>query len=660
MSAAVLLSAASFVVLPLAPKSPCTQIEGRARITRSRGTYCARLGTESCDRFYETDPTGKEFRLCRLNASRKCEAAKVYTACSVEAVSERNRQLLGELRGLAEALKSRGTDASFEEATISTAEAFEVAIAADVMLPLATSVNVLKAAAERADPFGWMDGAHTLEEVALQLPVDEAIGVEAVLLSAIDEATHALERSPAGWRTPMPNEFAAGARALGVSADGWFIRDGDGEGSGDREGGNRRSSSKRIMVTGFNALDHHLGVSPEGVEELAAGTPHLPAPWQKRLSAWGVNVISLQLPLAKLLEEELSVNYGEIDSLVQHIRWAASNNMSIVLHLSHYMPKWASEQYADLTMNDEDAQHGVHYDIDHPFASVVLRKALRGLSSRLGCPRNLVGIELANEPAFRVTFSRHAKKAFEQWLRTSYHGNLAALRSRWGEASLSSFASASTSAWRTDARFHGEPPKMGSHEAAKLADWSLFNDARVLRWTKLMVESIREGERVGPDGSFDDDERDGQLEERADHHDDHPGSQVGDHANGNHVGHLLGERGDDGDGGRQGSTCLRTFMRLNNALLLDPRIADHGIDRSSLARVLDIHGFDSNYGFPSQNGHATSFDTPTESYDTRHYIIDWLNYYGALTLLRSMDPSKPLFDAYVPICLSYNSQAMLQ
>ena len=79
-------------------------------------------------------------------------------------------------------------------------------------------------------------------------------------------------------------------------------------------------------------------------------------------------------------------------------------------------------------------------------------------------------------------------------------------------------------------------------------------------------------------------------------------------------------------------------MRLNNRLLLNALLADHGIDCAALARLLDVHGFDSNFGFPSEDGVATSFDAPIEAYDTRRYTVDWLNYAASLTLLRSFDP----------------------
>ena len=45
------------------------------------------------------------------------------------------------------------------------------------------------------------------------------------------------------------------------------------------------------------------------------------------------------------------------------------------------------------------------------------------------------------------------------------------------------------------------------------------------------------------------------------------------------------------------------------------------------------------------SGHSSAFDSPVEGYDTRRYAIDWLNYFASLTLLRSLDEAKPLFDA---------------
>ena len=137
------------------------------------------------------------------------------------------------------------------------------------------------------------------------------------------------------------------------------------------------------------------------------------------------------------------------------------------------------------------------------------------------------------------------------------------------------------------------PPAAGSTASCKLSDWARFNDARVLQWTRLMVDAL--------------------------------------HANAS-----------------QGS-CQRTFMRLNNALLVNARLADHGVDRSALARLMDVHGFDSNFGFDTEDGGSLAFDTAVDGYDTRRYAIDWLNYFAGLTLLRSLDPHKPLFDAEMHI-----------
>ena len=570
-----------------AAPSPCADVEGRARVLRARGAVCAKLAAEHCDRFYETDPAGRHVRLCGV-AGGTCTASTVVSnECSVDDVRERCRSHLSELRQLAGALRARGTDVAAEDATVAIAEAFDLAIQSDVSLPLETAVQVLNVAAERAEPFGWMDGVHTTEEIALQMPLDEAIGVEEVLLEAIEEAREALHNRPAGFRMRAALDWMNGT--LSTTADGWF--------SG-------AAGDTRSLLTGFNALEHHLSVAPDDADQLASGSRRLPAEWQRRLESWGVSVISVQLPLAKLLDSDEKPNVDEAHRIKLHLEWASRNNLSVVLHLSHYVPSWAEERYADLVMQDEEAQHGVHYDIDHPFAATLLHRSLRSLTSHLGCPSNLVGIELANEPAFRITGSRHAKKAFEQWLRSGYQGDLERLKRRWGEKQLTSFAAASTSAWRTDARFHGSEPPLGSQAATKFADWCMFNEARVLAWSKIMVDAIREGERDA---------------------------------------HVIGSA----QGAGRPRACHRTFMRLNNALLLDPRIADHGIDRSALARLLDLHAFDSNFGFPSQSGAATSFETASDLYDTRRYAIDWLNTLGSLTFLRSLDASKPAFNACV-------------
>ena len=43
-------------------------------------------------------------------------------------------------------------------------------------------------------------------------------------------------------------------------------------------------------------------------------------------------------------------------------------------------------------------------------------------------------------------------------------------------------------------------------------------------------------------------------------------------------------------------------MCLNNNLLLNARVADHGMDRGALARLMSINGYDSNFGWPTEDG----------------------------------------------------------
>lgn len=326
-------------------------------------------------------------------------------------------------------------------------------------------------------------------------------------------------------------------------------------------------------------------------------------------------MISYQLPLGKLVNADHSLNEQEAELVGFHLDWAAANNMSIVLHVSHYMPEWATSKHPDLVMSgadENDGQHGVHYDIDHPIARAVLQAGLGGLASALGCRLNLVGWELANEPAFRRTASLHTKAAFTSWLSTRYSDRIVALQQRWAERHTD-FAAAADSGWQLQGRLDSSrQPALGTSDVSKLADWARFNDGRVLRWTSLMVDAIKAG------GS-----RESGAEQQPEH-----------------AGELRGREPQ-----AKPQQCHRTFMRLNNALLLNARLADHGMDRSALAARMDVHGFDSNFGFASESGQSSAFDSPVESYDTRRYCIDWLNYYGSLTLLRSFDETKPLFDS---------------
>ena len=244
------------------------------------------------------------------------------------------------------------------------------------------------------------------------------------------------------------------------------------------------------------------------------------------------------------------------------------------------------------------------YDIDHPEALGVVTDVLSGLAEALGCRPNVIGWELANEPSFRFTTSAHTRSAFETWLGERYGHEPSALVSRWKARANTGFRAAARSAMPTgqtqlisdnDAK-RQRIPDLGSGDSSRLADWGAFNSGRVLRWARAMREALQ-------------------------------GAPA-----------ELGVRAAAG-------ACHRTFMRLNNDLLLNARIADHGMDRSALTTLFDVSAFDSNFGWAAERGESSSFHTPGATYDTRRYSVDWLNYFASVTLLRGLAPSKPLFDA---------------
>lgn len=224
-------------------------------------------------------------------------------------------------------------------------------------------------------------------------------------------------------------------------------------------------------------------------------------------------------------------------------------------------------QHPDLALAD-DGQHGVHYDIDHPEALPLIADALGGIRAALGCRPNVLGWELANEPAFRYSASSHTRKAFGQWLSLRHEGRIIALQTRWNESKTSFSAAAKAAAPTSQADLPSDNlnavrrriPNRGSGGSCKMADWADFNSHRVLRWASAMQRALQGdggGRRLRP-----------------------------------------GRRA----GVEQGGSCHRTFMRLNNNLLLNARVADHGMDRGALARLMSINGYDSNFGWPTEDG----------------------------------------------------------
>ena len=313
---------------------PCLLLEGRASSGTPINGGCATVGEAAtlsvrraaCPMFYQIDDDGT-YRPCHFDEmERVCVATGQALACSLEASANRSQATLIELRRHAMVLRRMGVDSAREDASEVTATVFARAIVQDAQTPLALSVRVLETALERASGFGWIDPAHSVEQVARQLTYDEAWGVEAVLAAAVDEASRERARVSSlavGRRSRPPRTRLR----LGV-ARGYFTNDGE-----------------PYLLSGYNALDHHLSIVPDNQIGLLGGGDHsIPRQWQRTLDSLGVNVISYQLPLARLLDEKMQLVEAEVLLVGYHLDWAATNNISMVLHLSHGVQSrpWAS------------------------------------------------------------------------------------------------------------------------------------------------------------------------------------------------------------------------------------------------------------------------------------------------------------------------------
>jgi hypothetical protein len=164
----VLVSAAS------ASRSPCAAIEGRANVrarSRPNAEHCPDLEAEpslrsACDAFYETDAAGAGYSRCASVDGGRCERdGGPALPCGVVATLARCRTLLNELREHASALWRGGRHAHLEDASIATAEVFELAISQDAALPVRTSEHILQTTLSRAAPFGWVSPPHTAEGI---------------------------------------------------------------------------------------------------------------------------------------------------------------------------------------------------------------------------------------------------------------------------------------------------------------------------------------------------------------------------------------------------------------------------------------------------------------------------------------------------------------
>ena len=193
--------------------SPCAAIEGRVT-TRS----CARVSAEHCAVYFEQQ-AGLSLYCGPSADGRSCEAIGLAAHCSVGATLNRSRAVLVLLQQEVAALRSVGTAFQLEAVTSVMAEIFELGIVQDAALPLATAVQILTVAGDRASPWGWLDPPRTSTNVARALPSDQAVGMESVLLRAVETARASRTDKQPGWRRQIP---AVSSIALEVSG-GYFI-----------------------------------------------------------------------------------------------------------------------------------------------------------------------------------------------------------------------------------------------------------------------------------------------------------------------------------------------------------------------------------------------------------------------------------------------------
>ncbi|MDR1284432.1 MAG: beta-galactosidase, partial [Opitutaceae bacterium] len=202
-------------------------------------------------------------------------------------------------------------------------------------------------------------------------------------------------------------------------------------------------------------------------------------PWFPRIGATLIQ--REQGPRA--IDEDGALNPRAAATILDALHSARNSGMQLDALLSpHYFPAWARKKHPDMRL--ERLPGFITHNIDHPAASDVTEKWVRGIVSRAKDNPALFSVCLSNEPLWANSgHDRWTRQAWTQFLE-SRHPNLSRLNRLYG----------------TRHARHSDvpPPDPGAKDSPDIGlrrlyfDWAIFNQEHFADWHRWLRDLVKQ------------------------------------------------------------------------------------------------------------------------------------------------------------------------
>lgn len=199
------------------------------------------------------------------------------------------------------------------------------------------------------------------------------------------------------------------------------------------------------------------------------------------LAALKLSMVSVEIGPSWVLPDEDTIDYTEIDRLVEFLETAHQNGIAVNLLISpHYFPEWAWEKWPDIYIN---ASEYCPYSVDAEAVREIMELYLDTLMPEIKDQPALVSLCLENEPAyFSADLDPLDRSRYSDWLSDEY-GSVEAVSQAHGETydtfdDVPLFYSYDWEVQPAD----GNP--------AAVYDYFRFNDQRFADWFDFLADLV--------------------------------------------------------------------------------------------------------------------------------------------------------------------------
>ena len=199
----------------------------------------------------------------------------------------------------------------------------------------------------------------------------------------------------------------------------------------------------------------------------------------EKLSAYGTNIIQIELGPHAVFVREHEIAEGPVRNLRAVLDRAASTNVAVTLLISpHYMPGWMLDKYPELRKKRDGF---LEYCLHATEGQELLRRYLEWLIPQIKDHPALHSICLSNEPVNVEEPCEPGRRIWQAWLETR-HGDIGTLNRRW----------------HTDYRAFDEVPQPNPFDSSAPRrpqteyDFVLFNQEFFAGWHRQLADVVHQ------------------------------------------------------------------------------------------------------------------------------------------------------------------------